>query len=45
MLLESKAWSFRELAARVQAPKNTVHRLLTADFGMTKRMTKWVPTL
>ncbi len=43
MLLESKAWSVRELAARAQAPKTTVHRLLTADFGMIKRMAKWVP--
>jgi hypothetical protein len=43
MLLESKAWSVRELAARVQAPKTTVHRPLTSDFGMIKRMAKWVP--
>jgi hypothetical protein len=42
-LYESRGWSVRELALRVQLPKTTVHEIMTTDLGLSKRLGKWVP--
>jgi hypothetical protein len=43
LLRDSKGWSVRELAHRLQIPKTAIHDILTSNLGLNKVLGKWVP--